>query len=625
VSLDEHYLFSEPFPQRIGDTDQTVAAEEVASGVVVVIHLLAGGNSPVNQEHLKMARTLPPSAVRFLREIGEHRGTPYVVTEPLPDNLSFRAWLGQVTGQPVSAPEPASKPLAASEPDATKFKKQVWKTPVVPPTVDLAKPGEFTQMLRTGGEPVAPKPAPQAIPPPPPAAPKQGLGEFTQMLQTGGFAPAKPAAAPAKPAPPPPPPVPPKQGAGEFTQMLQSPAQARPQTAAPAPAPAPAPWDPNAPTLGPMKVVPPAAPPPAPLPPPQAPAKQGPGEFTQMLQSPVYTRQQPSVTPVPQPSAPPPPAPPPPAAPRAGEFTQMLQTPGSAAAPVAPHFEPMLQPGSLGTGIRPASPTREADEFARMMQQAPPAHTTAPPAAPADFDRTRLFNAPQGAAPAPIRTPPPIDFGTAPAPPPPPLSRDGSPLTSAQPGEFTRMLQSPMAPTPQAPLFAQAEPVIEKTPGGFTQLFESPFGAQPDAASRTHAPAPAPSFPPPSFPHSQQPPASPLYPAKPGARDPNEFDRLFNEPKAPPASGGSTKMFSAPQGSAPAPPVQQGPSEYTLMFKAPAKPEGAPAAPAPAPLSVKPPPAPAVKPPANTMMLIYVLGGLLVVAIAVVAYLLLKK
>jgi hypothetical protein len=61
------------------------------------------------------------------------------------------------------------------------------------------------------------------------------------------------------------------------------------------------------------------------------------------------------------------------------------------------------------------------------------------------------------------------------------------------------------------------------------------------------------------------------------------------------------------------------------MFKAPAKPEGAPAAPAPAPLSVKPPPAPAVKPPANTMMLIYVLGGLLVVAIAVVAYLLLKK
>jgi hypothetical protein len=80
VSLDEHYLFSEPFPQRIGETDQTVAAEEVASGVLVVIHLLGGGNSPVNQEQLKAARDLPPASVRYLREIGEHRGTPYVVT-----------------------------------------------------------------------------------------------------------------------------------------------------------------------------------------------------------------------------------------------------------------------------------------------------------------------------------------------------------------------------------------------------------------------------------------------------------------------------------------------------------------------------------------------------------------
>jgi hypothetical protein len=103
-----------------------------------------------------------------------------------------------------------------------------------------------------------------------------------------------------------------------------------------------------------------------------------------------------------------------------------------------------------------------------------------------------------------------------------------------------------------------------------------------------------------------------MFGAKHGAKDQNEFDRLFNEPKSPEAT-------------APAPAAQpQGPSEYTLMFKSPAKPAAAanPSVPAPSP---RPAPASAAKPPANYMMLIYVLGGLLVVAIAVVAYLLLKK
>ena len=564
MSLDEHYLFSEPFPQRMGDTDQTVAAEEVASGVSVVIHLLAGGNSPVNQEHLRLARDLPPAGVRYLREIGEHRGTPYVVTEPLPDNLSFRAWLGQVTGQPVSAPEPK----AGSEPDANKFKKQVWKTPSLPQTVDQPKPGEFTQMLRTGGDPMPARPAAPPPPPPPPPAAKQGPGEFTAMLQTPSYAPPQPAVAPPKPAPPPPPPpAAAKQGPGEFTQMLQTQAAAKQQ---PAVAPAP----PARPT------------PPPPAPP--APAKQGPGEFTQMLQTQGPMRAQPA-------GPPPPPA---------------------SAAPASPAMDAMFQSSSHGTGIRPAAPAPDADEFARMLGDAPAAPLSAPPAATSDYDRTRLFSTPPSPGPAAPRTPPPLDFGSAPAAAPPP-ARPGSPMAAAQPGEFTRMLQSPMAPPPQGPMFSPpGESAGDKTPGGFTQLFESPFGA-PDPSARTYAPAPAPSFPmsrPPS-------PAPPMYPAKPGTRDPNEFDRLFNEPSAPPVSGSSTKMFSAPQGAAPAAPAPAGPSEYTLMLKSSAKAPSAPAPPAARPAA----PAPAAKPPANYMMLIYILGGLLVVAIVVVAYLLLKK
>ena len=515
MSLDEHYLFSEPFPQRLGDTDQTVAAEEVASGVPVVIHLLAGGNSPANQEQLKAARDLPPASVRYLREIGEHRGTPYVVTEPLPGNVSFRSWLGQVTGRSIRAPEPTLKSLVASEPDASKFKKQVWKVPALPPTVDQAKPGEFTQMLRTGGAPETPThqpPAPTAIEQPP--------SEFTQMLQAQGY-----------------------------PQPSQAPAAARPAVQ--------------------------AAPPPPPVP-----QKQGPGEFTQLLQAQGY--------------------------PNKSQPNPEVITPQANRG-----FESMLQSASLGTGIRPAGSPTDSDPSLYLAQSPTLGPTAAAASAPSGYEETRLFATPARPAPEPLRSPPPLDFGTAQAPIPKPPHVD-SPLTSVQPGEFTRMLQSPMAPTPQAPLFSPAEPVVDKTPGGFTQLFESPFGS-PESTPRTPASAPAPSFPAPAFQPSQQQPPAQVFGAKLGAKDQNEFDRLFNEPKSPEAP--------APASSA----QPQGPSEYTLMFKSPAKPAAAAAPSAPASPAAKPAPAPAAKPPANYMMLIYVLGGLLVVAIAIVAYLLLKK
>ncbi len=478
MSLDEHYLLSEPLPPRMGNADQTIAAEEVVSGVSVIIHLLAGGNCPANQEQLNVARSLPPANVRYLREIGEHRGTPYVVTEPLPGNASFRSWLGQVAGRPMPVPE--FKTLVASEPDVSRFKKQVWKVPAVPQVLDQAKPGEFTQMFKT----VEPLPSPVPPPPPPPSAP---------------------------PAP------------GEFTAMFQAQPVSKPQP------------------------VPPAAPIPS------SPEQPSPGEFTRLMQAQNPAKPQPPSAPPVTPAAPPP---------SAGEFTQMFQA------------------ASMGTGIRPAPP---------------PPPPPAPPAPPAsDYDKTRLFTAP---------TPPPLDFGAEPTASPRP-ARSDSPLTSAEPGEFTRMLQSPLAPAPQAPLFSAAEPISEKTPGGFTQLFESPF-ATPKQAQAPLAPSPQ------------------SFPVKPAAADQNEFDRLFNEPKAPPVRGNITNVYAAPQATPPPAPVQQGPSEYTLMFKGG---NAAPAAPAPAPPPKATPAAPpAAKPAGPYMTLIYVLGGLLVVAIVLVIYLLAKK
>jgi hypothetical protein len=502
VSLDEHYLLSEPLPPRMGNADQTIAAEEVVSGVSVVIHLLAGGNCPTNQEQLNIARGLPPAGVRYLREIGEHRGTPYVVTEPLPGNASFRSWLGQVAGRPMPVPE--FKTLVASEPDVSRFKKQVWKVPAVPPSLDQAKPGEFTQMFKTVETPSSPVPPA----PPPPSAP------------------------PAPDAP------------GEFTAMFQAQPISKPQPPPSSPAPSP-------------------------------PAPPSPGEFTRLMQAQNPAKPQPPSAPPATPTAPPP---------SAGEFTQMFQA------------------ASMGTGVRPAPPAppesaKEPADVARTLDLktiTPP--TPAPPPQPtSDYDKTRLFTAPT--------PPPPLDFGAEPTAGPRP-ARSDSPLTSAQPGEFTRMLQSPLAPSPQAPLFsAAAEPISEKTPGGFTQLFESPFAA----------PKPA-HVPPTSSPQTFSP--------KPAAPDQNEFDRLFNEPKAPPVRGNVTNVYAAPQATPQPAPAQQGPSEYTLMFKGSA---AAPAAPAPTPKAATPVAPPAAKPAAPYMTLIYVLGGLLVVAIVLVVYLLLKK
>jgi hypothetical protein len=181
----------------------------------------------------------------------------------------------------------------------------------------------------------------------------------------------------------------------------------------------------------------------------------------------------------------------------------------------------------------------------------------------------------------------------------------------AQPGEFTRFLtvQPPSGRKAHQPVPEPPKPAPAVEPGGFTEFLRSPAPPQ------------------------QQPPAGPgsIEAAKPG-----EFTRVFQSPLArsgkksqfdapPPVgreAGEFTRMLEAvpdPQGlargvpAAPAapqqpagdatraflnanppsaPPAEQGPSEFTRMFKAPAK---APAAPATKPAAKAPPKRVAVK------------------------------
>lgn len=159
-----------------------------------------------------------------------------------------------------------------------------------------------------------------------------------------------------------------------------------------------------------------------------------------------------------------------------------------------------------------------------------------------------------------------------------------SPLGAAEPGEFTRMLQSPLAPTggpshQAAPsLFPPSTPGGVKEPGEFTRLLESPYQAQGLAAQPAAAPP----------------------------------------PRAP--SGDATRAFQAQQAQAPAP-EPQGPSEFTKMFKAPAP---APPEP-PAPKAVKKPAGRPPIPKKKTNYLLWILIGIAVLlALALVIYLAVK-
>ena len=127
-------------------------------------------------------------------------------------------------------------------------------------------------------------------------------------------------------------------------------------------------------------------------------------------------------------------------------------------------------------------------------------------------------------------------------------------------------------------------------------------------------------------------------PAKPGVHEPGEFTRMLNSPfepeglaaqpiAAPPprpqASGEATRAFQALQAQPQAPagaPAEQGPSEFTKMFKAP--PPAPPAA--PEPKAVKKPGRPPI-PKKQTNTLLWVLIAIAVVlALALVIYLIVR-
>lgn len=185
------------------------------------------------------------------------------------------------------------------------------------------------------------------------------------------------------------------------------------------------------------------------------------------------------------------------------------------------------------------------------------------------------------------------------------------PAAKAEPGEFTRMFQSPVAAV-SAPAPPPVAPPAKKEPGEFTRMFQSPATpASPSAAKSAGGDftrafeTPSPAGPMPHIPAAQQsgrsghnqvseftrtfgkgelelpPVAQPSAP--PPQKEPGEFTRMFHAPgaavpvaaapavrPAPPPMGNATQGFATPP-PPPAVPKPSGPGDYTRQFSAPAQ------------------------------------------------------
>jgi len=280
---------------RGGDNEIALPGREISSGRPVLLHLLAGGYAPENQELLRALGNLSSEQRGHVLDSGDHDGIPYVVTDTLPDNLSVRSWVA--AGAVAQPPQSSESPAQAAAP--------------------YAEPGEFTRLFQAVEKPperasvaVPVKPAPVGTRSEPPA--EQGIGEFTRLLRTPaaepkaataqrfGKVPPTAGPAPAKRQEAASPSVAPQQEPaaepGEFTRMFPPQPRVGAATAA---------------TAGPVESTglfqDPGSPP--------TPQRSGPGEFTQAMQPPLAAPSNYS-----KPAAP--------AAPPPSEFTKILQGSG---------------------------------------------------------------------------------------------------------------------------------------------------------------------------------------------------------------------------------------------------------------------------------------------------------
>jgi hypothetical protein len=228
------------------DGVKTFQAKEIETGRAVEVHLFVGvpGKSDPPYAVLEAVRSIPPDRRAQLVEVGEHMGTPYVVTLPLSGYPSLRDWvqankvesapaLGETlarvgrwkipdsmreAGTQEPSAQPVTKRQSIPQPDTPDITRMFKTAEIVVPPREQPNPWATGQMA--AAQPTAaPQPAahddfdilfgstvsPTTAPHPVPATPQAPAqpSDFTQMFQTGGHLKVpEPVAAPAPPPPP---------------------------------------------------------------------------------------------------------------------------------------------------------------------------------------------------------------------------------------------------------------------------------------------------------------------------------------------------------------------------------------------------------------------------------------
>src|SRR4030095_7293175 len=87
MSFYTEYELQEPLP---GGKVKSFKARHLKTKREVRVHILVGGNDAV----LKLVKSLPPEKRPMILDQGQHEGTVYYVTPPLPEDSGFEQWLG---------------------------------------------------------------------------------------------------------------------------------------------------------------------------------------------------------------------------------------------------------------------------------------------------------------------------------------------------------------------------------------------------------------------------------------------------------------------------------------------------------------------------------------------------
>ena len=473
MSFDERYQLLELAEDQ---GVKTFVAREISTGRKVTVFLFVGEQAHVQADLLTQLRAADRAQFSELLDVGDNRGTPYVVTQPIGGLSELKARVLRLKTPSPAHPEskpgefskagiwhvPASLKSTPSQTEKVSRESSIDEKQQPTQTAIPSAPGSYTQMFEAPAPPMGestiefPKIPPEPAVSVPPEQPAQGLSPETfqepapPIVEAMPEVPETPPLSKAAPAPAPPTP-------GSFTQMFQAPTPPIGETL---------PEAPKAPS-------PPKATPP--------PAQSAPGSFTQMFQAPTPPIGE---TMSEAPKAPSPPkATPPPAQSAPGSFTQMFQ------APTPPIGETMPEAPKAPSPPKATPPPSQLapGEFTRFFKAAassPAASAPMPKKSEAQGDFARIFGSGDR-----VTTPPSTGtgiFDQAPAAVALKQNQSGSPAAPAPPsaytppaGNFTRIFGSTPMEIPAPDSIAQTPtPSTPQQPAGSPGEYTRMFSAQ---------------------------------------------------------------------------------------------------------------------------------------------------